>query len=286
MSNIKIQDVDQRIQYTATSGQTAFSIPFPFFANSDIVAYSDSTLLVLTTNYTLTGADNPSGGTLTLVVGATTGDIITIYGALPIDRTSIYSATISNLTGSDLNQDFNREVVMMKQIETTQSLLQLQYAPYAEVSQTDTVTTDRWLPILTANQVWAKNGGNTAMVAYNVPSSGSIGPADATYITQTSNSDLTNEQAMGSLSSGLVVNTTTTGVQLTRTLTGTSSQIGIANGNGISGNPTFSLSDNTNLPGTEGCSLPTGTTAQRPGSPREGEFRFNSTLFSPEYWTV
>jgi len=107
---------------------------------------------------------------------------------------------------------------MMKQIETTQSLLQLQYAPYAEVSQTDTVTTDRWLPILTANQVWAKNGGNTAMVAYNVPSSGSIGPADATYITQTSNSDLTNEQAMGSLSSGLVVNTTTTGVQLTRTL--------------------------------------------------------------------
>jgi len=70
MSNIKIQDVDQRIQYTATSGQTAFSIPFPFFANSDIVAYSDSTLLVLTTNYTLTGADNPSGGTLTLVVGA------------------------------------------------------------------------------------------------------------------------------------------------------------------------------------------------------------------------
>ena len=36
---------------------------------------------------------------------------------------------------------------------------------------------------------------------------------DATYITQTANATLTNEQAMGSLGTGLVINTTTTGVQ-------------------------------------------------------------------------
>ncbi len=38
-------------------------------------------------------------------------------------------------------------------------------------------------------------------------------PADATYITQTADGDLTNEQAMGALSTGIVKNTTTSGVQ-------------------------------------------------------------------------
>lgn len=38
-------------------------------------------------------------------------------------------------------------------------------------------------------------------------------PADATYITQTANATLTNEQAMGSLGTGLELNATTTGVQ-------------------------------------------------------------------------
>ena len=38
-------------------------------------------------------------------------------------------------------------------------------------------------------------------------------PIDATYITQTANATLTAEQAMGALATGLVINTTTTGVQ-------------------------------------------------------------------------
>jgi len=47
-----------------------------------------------------------------------------------------------------------------------------------------------------------------------VDASGAAGaPADATYITQTANGTLSNEQAMGALATGLVQNTTTTGVQ-------------------------------------------------------------------------
>ncbi len=44
-------------------------------------------------------------------------------------------------------------------------------------------------------------------------SGGGGAPTDATYITQTANGSLSNEQAMGSLGTGLVINTTTTGVQ-------------------------------------------------------------------------
>lgn len=45
------------------------------------------------------------------------------------------------------------------------------------------------------------------------PAAGSGAPADATYITQTANGTLSNEQAMGSLATGIVKNATTTGVQ-------------------------------------------------------------------------
>jgi len=177
MANIKIQDVAQRIQYTATASQTEFAIPFPFFESSDIVFYQGETLLVQgtgTDEYAVAGANTASGGTATLVTGATTGDIITISGATPIDRTSIYSATISNLTGSDLNNDFNRDIVISKQIETTQELLQVQYAPYTEVSQDPTVTVDRWLPKLGANQVWAMNAGVTEIVPYDLSATGGL----------------------------------------------------------------------------------------------------------------
>lgn len=51
------------------------------------------------------------------------------------------------------------------------------------------------------------------MPYYPPTSSGSGAPTDATYITQTANGTLSAEQAMGALATGLVKNTTTTGVQ-------------------------------------------------------------------------
>ena len=52
------------------------------------------------------------------------------------------------------------------------------------------------------------NGGWTSVLT-----GGTGAPIGATYITQTSNGTLTNEQAMGDLATGIVKNTTTTGVQ-------------------------------------------------------------------------
>jgi hypothetical protein len=62
-----------------------------------------------------------------------------------------------------------------------------------------------------------------------------------------------------------------------RTLTETSNQISITNPNGIAGNPTFSIADNPVLPGTEGVTVPVGTTAERPASANNGELRYNTS---------
>ena len=213
MSNIKINDVPQRIQYAATNGQTQFSIPFPFFQNSFIVVWQDGVQIfqgAAPGQYLISGAGSPSGGLITLVTPAIMDSIITIQGEMPIDRTSIYSATISNLTGSDLNGDFNREVVMLQQLNTTQQFLQLQYAPWALVSQDPTVTRDRYLPILAPQQVFRMNEAGTGFEGYTLDNSPA--PSTSPYVTYTVDDTLENPQNLGLLGDGILKQTVSAGV--------------------------------------------------------------------------
>lgn len=69
-----------------------------------------------------------------------------------------------------------------------------------------------------------------------------------------------------------------------RTHTATANQFSVADGDGQSGNATFGLSDNPIWPGTEGVTLPKGTTAERPGTPVEGMLRFNTDTNLVEYY--
>jgi len=74
---------------------------------------------------------------------------------------------------------------------------------------------------------------------------------------------------------GLVV-LSTGGAITSATITGTANQIDVANGTGVSGNPTISLVSDPVIPGTGGVVVPAGTTGQR-GTSTLGNFRFNST---------
>ena len=169
MANFKVNNVPSWVRYTATDMQTEFAIPFPFINNSDLSVWQNGVLLVLTTDYTLAGEQTTSGGTLTLNVGASLNDMIVIQDLMVIDRTSIYTPTISALTGSQLNEDFNRDVIMIRDTTTTVNYLMLQYAPYALISQDIDVTVDRLIPILPPLSTWQKNADNTAIVAVSLP---------------------------------------------------------------------------------------------------------------------
>lgn len=78
---------------------------------------------------------------------------------------------------------------------------------------------------------------------------------------------------------GVLVLTETTGVG---SVSGTANQIAIT---GPSPNFTVGLADNAILPGTGSLTLPTGTTAQRPGTPTNGMIRYNSTFGNAEYYS-
>lgn len=95
------------------------------------------------------------------------------------------------------------------------------------------------------NGTLTDNGGGSVTISLSAGSA----PADATYITQTANGSLSNEQALSALPNGCVGVTTTTGVLDARTITGTANQISVANGN-CAGNPTISIPTNPTLPGT------------------------------------
>ena len=68
------------------------------------------------------------------------------------------------------------------------------------------------------------------------------------------------------------------------TLTGTSLQIAVANGNGSGGNPVISFVNDAVFPGNAGITVPNGTTAQRPATPNSGQIRYNTTLLSFEFY--
>ena len=67
-------------------------------------------------------------------------------------------------------------------------------------------------------------------------------------------------------------------------IAGTTNQINVASGNGVSGNPTISFASDAIFPGTAGITVPNGTTSQRPTAPNLGQMRYNTTTGTFEFY--
>lgn len=109
-----------RVIYTATASQTVFTIPFEFFAITDVKVYVGSTLATYSTNPTTTtqysiqattsASDSAyeygSGGTLTFGSGQTAGTVITILRRITIERTVDFPTSSSlDITSLNTEQD-------------------------------------------------------------------------------------------------------------------------------------------------------------------------------------
>jgi hypothetical protein len=161
---ITISDTTPRVQYTATSGQTAFTVSFEFFVNADLKVYNGSSLLTYAaspsngTEYSVTGAGVTGGGTVTLGSGgATLNDVITIYRDMAISRATDFP-TSGAFQIASLNDELDKLTAMVQQVETD-----AKYSPkFSEVTSTGF---DLTFPELVASKVISVNSAGTALEA-------------------------------------------------------------------------------------------------------------------------
>jgi len=161
---LQISDTTPRIQYTATSGQTTFAVPFEFFDVADLKVYNGTTLLTYNNSpssasqYSVIGAGVTGGGSITLGgSGATLNDKITIVRDLAIERISDFPVS-GNFPIQTLNTELDKNVAMLQQLEE-------QFARTLQYPVTTTTGFNVDLPDLVANRVLSVNADATALLA-------------------------------------------------------------------------------------------------------------------------
>ena len=111
---------DERVRrYVCAGGETTFPVPFPFFSATDLVVLrvrgADVTTLTLSVDYTVSGAGEQAGGSVTLTSGAQAGDVIVVVSAQPVERTSAWVDGAA-LTARALNAEFARWWIALQQL--------------------------------------------------------------------------------------------------------------------------------------------------------------------------
>ena len=112
-----VLDNTPRDQYTASGGQVAFTYTFEIAAEGDIAVLQNGTLLNLGAGageYAVTGVGVDAGGTVTLVTGATAGDIITLYRDMALNRLTSYTNG-GDFLAADVNNDYDRLWLALQQ---------------------------------------------------------------------------------------------------------------------------------------------------------------------------
>lgn len=110
-----ISDVTRRVVYSGSAGTGPYSFSFEVLANTDIAVYKNTTLLTLTTNYTVTINSNGTGS-VTLVSAATGSDTITLVGNRSVKRSTDF-VTGGDLFANSLNDEFDSLVIFAQQIK-------------------------------------------------------------------------------------------------------------------------------------------------------------------------
>jgi hypothetical protein len=120
MTDVAINAVTRRAQFTGNTGTGPFAFTFNILADADIVVYKNTTLLSLTSDYTISTNANGTGSvTLT---GSNNGtalvvaDVLTIIGGRDLARTTDF-VTAGALLASSLNEQLDGLVVMVQQVD-------------------------------------------------------------------------------------------------------------------------------------------------------------------------
>lgn len=133
---VPINNVTRRVVYAA-SGTGPYAFTFEILAATDIAVYKDDTLLVLTTDYTVTINANGTGS-VTLTASPTGATQIAIVGNRTIQRLTDF-VTGGDFFANTLNDELDQQTIFAQQ--NAEGLGRALVAP-----QTDPTTIDMTLP--------------------------------------------------------------------------------------------------------------------------------------------
>jgi len=151
MADYAITNVARRVVFTGSAGVGPYSFTFPVLVNTDIAVYKNTTLLTLTTDYTVTISGTTGQGSVTLVVAATGADRITIVGARSIERSTDF-VTGGDFFANTLNTELDSETIFIQQIaETAERSLKAPVTDPTSINMTLPVNTTRANKFLSFN---------------------------------------------------------------------------------------------------------------------------------------
>lgn len=143
MADYAISNVDRRIVYTGSAGVGPYAFNFEVLAQTDIAVYKNSTLLTLTTNYTVSINPTTGVGSVTLTSAATSADTITIVGARAIERTTDFT-TGGDLFANTLNDELDSQTILTQQVaETAERAIKAPVTDPTSIDMTLASATDR-----------------------------------------------------------------------------------------------------------------------------------------------
>lgn len=122
--HIQIGDLTPRDQYTLTSETVSlpWTYTFPIFEAADIEVYHDDVRKVLDIDYTVQGAGQSSGGTVTPVAGKEppAGTELTLVRRIPIERTSDFQES-GAFRAKVINDELDIMTACLQQVADDQS---------------------------------------------------------------------------------------------------------------------------------------------------------------------
>ena len=245
MADYAISNVPRRVVY-ANSGVGPYAFTFEILANTDIAVYRGSTLLTLTTDYSVTINANGTGSVTLVTAG--TGNI-SIVGARAIQRTSDYT-TGGDLFAGTLNVDLDSQTIYSQQVaETAERALKAPVTDPTDIAMTLPAKASRAGKVLsfdatTGNpiaSITANDVSNAQTYANNAAASASAASGSASAASSSASS----AAASAAEASSKVAKTSDTGAAV----------------------------------------LPKGTTGQRDGTPLSGYLRYNTTNSKPEVYS-
>lgn len=160
-----VSTTNNRVSYAGNGVTTAFSFPNKFFADTDLVvlvvtdATGASVTKTLTTDYTVTGAGAPTGGTVTMVVAPATGTTLVIYRNPPLTQLT------DLVDGDPFSVETGVEAPLDRQMLVIQRLYDL-ISRSLRLADSDTTSASTSLPTPVASNFLGWNATATALQNY------------------------------------------------------------------------------------------------------------------------